>query len=795
MAGSRFLRAFSALERRRGIVLGILITGLAVSGLSLLRLRFDNTLDLMLPAHSPAHRMMVFLREANFSNKIVISLESRRGPEHRDALLAAADQLAASLKPPLITTVITGFSAPDLMSDTGFFLSHAPQTFDSNTLAGIEARLTPAGVRDALKHRYLQLLKPEGLFMARAMQADPLDINSQILNRLETLSSSMGYEVAVENGHFVSRDGRHTMLVAQTSVPLTDAAESRRLLNYLKESLRTLPGDIQASIICGHTHVVSNEDTIKRDLGVIFGIASAAFILLYITFFRDIRALLIFLMPALAAVIALAVTAVFYPRLSYFVIAFGPVIAGIADDYGIAAYVAVRYGRHRAEAIRHIARPVTVGALTTTAIFFAFFFSRIPAYRQLALFCMVSLLLSVVFALFILPLCLRRRETDAPEETAEPPSSPHPHRFPLILFAIFLMAAGALATRVRFDSDITRLDGTQPAILNEERNFQNTWSAGERKEAILAVVGTNTEQALERNDEVYQQAAALAGTNRLVSLASVWPSTRTRTAQAEQWAAFWRAGREDKLRTLLQEQGAPFGFATNAFDPFFEHLYDATTSVAEPATNRVLASLKDRFIQTAPGRSQALSYFPDDPALVEKISAALRDQPDVFVVSRTALGAILSAAFTGEIWRTSLLASLMIVLTALLFLRRTVLTLIALVPALTGVIGLLAVLVALDRPLDVANLISGIVVFGLCIDFGVHILHSCQHRENRSTRIAVTFAAMTTLIGAGVLLFAKHPALYSIGLTLVIGVGLGYVAAMWVVPALCALLPEERKKG
>ncbi len=795
MAGSRFLRAFATIERRRGIVLGLLLALLAASGLSLLRLRFDNTLDLMLPAHSPAHRMMTFLREANFSNKIVISLESRSGTGNREALLAATDLLAASLKPPLITSVITGFSTPDLMSDTGFFFSHAPQTFDSDTLASIDARLTPEGVRDALKQRYLQLLKPEGLFMARAMQADPLDINSLVMSRLETLSSSMGYKVAMENGHFVSRDGRHTMLVAQTSVPPTDAAESRRLLNYLKESIRTLPGDIQASIICGHTHVVSNEDTIKRDLGVIFGIASAAFILLYIAFFRDVRALLIFLMPALAAIIALAVTALFYPRLSYFVIAFGPVIAGIADDYGIAAYVAVRYGRHRAEAIRHIARPVTVGALTTTAIFFAFFFSRIPAYRQLALFCMVSLLLSVVFALFILPLCLRRRETDAPEETAEPPSSPHPHRFPLILFAIFLMAAGALATRVRFDSDITRLDGTQPAILNEERNFQNTWSAGERKEAILAVVGTNTEQALERNDEVYQQAAALAGTNRLVSLASVWPSTRTRTAQAEQWAAFWRAGREDKLRTLLQEQGAPFGFATNAFDPFFEHLYDATTSVAEPATNRVLASLKDRFIQTAPGRSQALSYFPDDPALVEKISAALRDQPDVFVVSRTALGAILSAAFTGEIWRTSLLASLMIVLTALLFLRRTVLTLIALVPALTGVIGLLAVLVALDRPLDVANLISGIVVFGLCIDFGVHILHSCQHHENRSTRIAVTFAAMTTLIGAGVLLFAKHPALYSIGLTLVIGVGLGYVAAMWVVPALCALLPEERKKG
>jgi predicted RND superfamily exporter protein len=51
--------------------------------------------------------------------------------------------------------------------------------------------------------------------------------------------------------------------------------------------------------------------------------------------------------------------------------------------------------------------------------------------------------------------------------------------------------------------------------------------------------------------------------------------------------------------------------------------------------------------------------------------------------------------------------------------------------------------------------------------------------------MAVTFAAATTLMGAGVLLFARHPALHSIGVTLVAGVGCGYLAAIGVVPVLC----------
>jgi predicted exporter len=259
-----------------------------------------------------------------------------------------------------------------------------------------------------------------------------------------------------------------------------------------------------------------------------------------------------------------------------------------------------------------------------------------------------------------------------------------------------------------------------------------------------------------------------------------------------QWNAFWQDGRAATLRRLLQERGAVYGFATNAFEPFFASLAVTNGPLAEPADNLVFSSLKDRFVQTPKGRVQALSYFPDTPALVQAFATATRGRDDVFIVSRSVLGGILSDAFSGEVVRTSLLAGVLIVAAAFLFLRSVPLTLIALAPALAGVVGLLGGMAALHRSLNVANLISGVVVFGLCIDFGVHILHAWRHKESRTTRLAVTFAAATTLMGAGVLLFARHPALHSIGLTLFVGVGVGYVAAMWAVPALCGLLPEAR---
>jgi predicted exporter len=792
MDGSLFLRLFSRLERRRNLVIGLLLTLLTLAGLSLVRVRFDNTLDLMLPTDSPAQRMMAFLRTANFSNKIVISLEAKDTEDARGKLIDASDSLVASLQSPLISKVISGFSAPDLMADAGFFLRYAPQILTSNDLALIDSEMNSGGISGVVQRLYYQLLKPEGMFMARAIRSDPLAINQMILGRLEKLSTSMGYDVTMENGHFISRDGRHTMLLLETVVPLTDAAGARKVLNFLTEKLGRLPAGITGSLVCGHTHVVSNEDTIQRDLGVVLSLASVAFIILYVGFFRDKRALLIFLVPALAAVVALAITALLFPRLSYFVIAFGPVIAGIADDYGIAVYVAIRHGSNRAESVRHIVSPVTAGALTTTAIFFAFFFSRIPGYYQLAWFCILSLLITVALALYVLPLFLKPGKT--PEEHDASPSFEAPQHSKLWLagFVVLFVLAAVLATRVKFDSDITRLDGTAPAILKVEDDFRAVWGTGERKEAILAVMGNSYEEVREKTDQVYEQAVAAVGATQFVSLASVWPSGKTRADRARAWTAFWRDGREVKFRGLLAEQGAARGFATNAFDPFFEHLYDGAILTDEPVSNQVLVNLKDRFVQTPNGRYQTLSFFPDTPEVGNALGRVVKDRSDAFIVSRTAMGSILSDAFTGEVMRTSMLAGVLIILTAWLFIRSIPLTLIALSPAFSAVVGLLAIMGLMGRPLTVANLISGIVVFGLSIDFGMHILHACRHPQGRHARMAVTFAAITTMMGAAVLLFARHPALVSIGLTLTLGVALGYIAAMWMVPVLYGVFGERK---
>lgn len=795
MASSRFESLLRFVERRRkAVIAGVLVVA-AAAGASLAGARFDNTLDMMLPAGSQAQRLLVFLRDATFSNKIVFSIEDASPRGNRDVLIEAADQLAALLKGPFITRVITGTDMGQAVTDAGFFMAAVPQILSSNDLASIDRQISPEGIDRLLRMQYLQLLKPEGSFLAKAIQSDPLDLNRKVTSRIEVLSANLGYSVTLDRGHFISADGRHAMVIAETSVPLTDSAAARRLLARVKDRIRLLPPSVKVLFVCGHTHTVSNEDTIKRDLGIIFTIAGLAFVALYVGYFRDPRALLIFAIPALAAVVGLAITSQVFGRLSYFVLAFGPVIAGIADDYGIAAYVAVRGSRDRIGAIRRIALPVLVGAVTTTAIFFAFFFSRIPGYYQLAWFCIISIFLSVALALIVLPVCVRADGLHEEERSAAP-TGHGSRRSRMVVaagFTIFLLAALALSTRLTFASDVTRLDGTRPDILATEAEFQQIWETPGERSAMLAVTGPDAESAMEAAEAVYRSVAARMGTNELVAFSLVWPSRKQRAENLRRWSEFWAAGREPRLAGLLTERGGAYGFTTNAFDPFFARLHGPTVLQDAPASNTLFTTIRERFVQKSRTGWHVLAYFKDTPENIRTVGEAAAGAPNAYLISRNNVAGILSDSLAREMIWTSAGAGLLIILTAFAFMRRPALVALAMVPAATGVLGLMGLMGALAIPLNVANLISGIVVFGLCMSFGIHMVHARSHHESKGVRTAIAFAAATTLIGAGVLMFAGHPALHAIGFTLVVGVGLGFAAALWVLPVLCSFLPEMRE--
>jgi predicted RND superfamily exporter protein len=791
MLDTLFARAFDfARTHKRRVLLSVAAaTAAALFGLSFVR--YEGNIDLMLPPDKDVTRSLHFLRDSNLSDKIIISLALTSPDKGKKELFAAVDQLSASLTPPFFTKVTSGVSMADAMEEFSV-LQYAPQILSEAEITEIGRWITPPRVSQKLKQIYLQSFRPESIFTSTLSRTDPLGIKMLLLGKLRALPASMGYDVAVEDGHFISRDGRHALLIVQTSVPMTDSKRSKELVQALDQELKQLPGFITADVIGGHLHTVSNEKVITRDIKVASAVASIAFMVLFLAVFRDPRAFFVYIIPLIAVVWSIIISTFFEGKLSYLVIGFGTAIAGISIDYGLLVYIAMKRGADASQMVK-LAKLVSIDAITTIFSFFVLYFSVIQGYHQLSLFSMLCVLICLVISLAVLPLVLSwDRYTMATDSTIGDRMKRvrWPAKSIVVGWTLITLACLALSFSIRFDSDVKKLDGSDPAVFQAEEHFYDAWG-GRNNRAILVAQAKTYEEAMQLNDLLYREASATVGPENFTSLAPFWPSERTRAENAERWDRFWKSGQEAKLRGLIRKASTRYQFTDRAFAPFFDGLYSHTIQKID--SNGILARLEERFVVKRPEGYSLLSYFPDEQRFIDAVAPVISAHPGVFLVSGKMMVASISRSTERELRILAPLAVLFNVVLSWMFFRNWKETFISLVPVITGVVWLFGIMSLFKMPLNVVNVVAAIVTTGVIVDYGLGMTYEYRYNLRIGTVIAVTLSAVTNVIGAGVLLFAKHPALYSTGVAMVICMVAGYLSSVIVVPSLCSLMSTSRQ--
>ena len=758
--------------------------------------RYSSNIETMLPIDKDVQRSMRFLRESNFSDKLIISLGLKDAQHSTGDLIAATDQFAASIKSPLVTQVIANVSSGNLMDEMVLFLKYTPQLLGEESFLKLNNQVNPIGIQKRLKFIYRQSLAPGSAFLVPFMRADPFGTASGIMRNIEKLSAASGYDVAMNNGHFISSDGRNSMVIVKTTVSLTEGSGSRKVVDYLKDSLKGVPNFISTNIIAGHLHTVSNEDMIKKDVQFTTIIAFLAFLLLLLFFLRDLRAIIVFLIPFAAVIISTSIAALVFKDLSYFVIGWSSVIAGIAIDYGIYTYFAVRKGGNSLQTIRQIISPVICGAATTISVFAAFFFSSMQGYHQLAFLSNLSIILCLVFSLFLLPHFFKKENSSSLSAQEAKPVRAYnlgiPDRVWVISWIGMIVVMFVLSVRLKFNNDITQFDGTSKEILKAEDNFHNVWG-GKTLPAVFVVSAKDLTAAYDINDRVYRRAIKEVGENNFHSLAAVWPGLTQRRVNLSRWEDFWTKEKENEAKSLFAANGQVYNFSTDAFAQFFSGLHSGADLVIEPKGLTFFDHLKEQFVLKKADGYQIVSFFPDQEQYISKLSVLSNNYPGTFLVSRKSFSQQVARALSKELVFLFLIAIFATVLITFLLLKSMKLSVLAMVPVVTSLAVTSGVISLAGFSLNMPSMLSAMVVVGIVSDYGIFVTYYCKHKFETGTYLAVTFAAVTTLIGAGVLLFARHPVIFSVGLTLTSGVLSGYLSSLLIIPPLYRLLYAQEK--
>jgi uncharacterized protein len=81
------------------------------------------------------------------------------------------------------------------------------------------------------------------------------------------------------------------------------------------------------------------------------------------------------------------------------------------------------------------------------------------------------------------------------------------------------------------------------------------------------------------------------------------------------------------------------------------------------------------------------------------------------------------------------------------------------------------------------NIIATMLVIGLSVDLGIFMVSRVREGNDTNTSLAVLLGGLTSLVGMGALTLARHPALSSIGISVLLGMCGAIPSALFVIPA------------
>lgn len=792
---SWFSKVYDFFSRRRKVLYLVVLVIVALCGFFLKNFNLREDLQPLLPAgRSRAAEDFRLLSQSPFLQKVLLTLEAQETMD-LPALLQAADTLAQALSGPYFHRVQTGPGASSPEEFFSFLLQMTPMLFTEADRQKVSDHLTPEGIRSQLLNLRDRLSGPEGWVMKKIWQEDPLELHRLALEKWGRMNFFSG--LAMREGHFVSTDGRQALLVADTPIAVTDSAGSEKLVEFVQAVIRSqVPPGIRVSLLSGHVYTAANARVIRQDLVLILSSVAVLILALLFLFLQNWRAILVFLVPSSVILIATAAIVTLYRGISAVTIAFGSVLMGIADDYPIFTFFSLRnQGRFTGEAVARTARPVLFSGLTTLAAFSALFFSDLPGQRQIALFSLFGIVASLAFSLLILPHFLQGMP---PARLALNPRIPlrdrRPYRGWILGLWVAVLSLGVWqGTKIIFNGDMQALNWVPAELRQTEEAFKKTFGDF-REKAMIFVEGKDLETALQNNERLFILLTEKVPVQEIISVAPFFPSRRLQEQNMKRWSEWWSGGQRERVLDLIRREGDRAGFSPKAFMPFAERLREKPRPILwEREGGKDWERLRDAFIIRQQDKVLILTLVTDSEKTAALFSGDSAWPFPVRWISPQGFNRNIGRAMVHNFLRYILTANLIILVLVVLLFRKASKVLAAMIPVLTGLVVMFGMMGFTGIEFNLFNIIATILVIGLSVDLGIFMVTRISEGFEAETGTAVLLSGLTSLVGMGALILARHPALFSMGITVLLGMCGAIPAALWVVPALSPFQKGEER--
>lgn len=791
-----FVKLYSYLNKRKFVSFILFLSLATLFGFFASKIQFSEDITRLIPTNDKTNTTAKVLNQLNFADKITVKISAQKNGTSDDLSIVATDFLEkVETECKDYVAKIQGKLDDENIEETfDFIYDNLPLFLDKTDYNTIQNKLQSDSISAIVESNYKSLIAPTGLVSRDFILKDPLGISFIALKKMQQLS--IGDDFELQNGFVVTKDKKNLLLFINPKLPTNETDKNTifvQQLNDIKNQLNAkYKGKVKVSFFGATPVAVGNATQIKSDVQWTSIFASAALIFILAFFYRNLSTPIIIFIPSLfGAAFALSILYLTKGSISAISLGISSILLGETTDYSIYVLTHLRNNKNIKLLYKDITKPLLMCGITTGITFLCLFFVKSEALKDLGIFAALSVMSTTIFSLVLIPLLYRFNRDAAKTKTKTKifkeeknlidtlaSYSYHQNKFLVIGMLLLLVVCFFTYSKVTFNNDLASLNFVSPELKQTEKELEDITN-GDAKSIYLATYGDNYETVLKNNNFLFETLKESKKTKEVVNFSSIGGLVFSKSVQEQklqQWNNFWDHNKKIAIKNKLITSGNAFGFKANSYAPFYAILDKKFEVVSITDYLKVKSLFIEEFVSQKNGFYTISTLVKVTKEQRDAFVDAVKKQPNLLVIDRqqtneTFLGS-LKENFE-KLINYSFIAVFFILFFAF---RRLELVIVSIVPILMSWVFTTGLMGIFDLQFNVINIIVCTLIFGIGVDYSIFMTSALQKEhtygklELPTYRTSIMLSVATTILGIGVLIFAKHPALKSISIIAIIGI-------------------------
>lgn len=804
-----FLRLYDYLQHHRHLRLALLVGMIVLLLLPLPWLSLTEDITDFLPLTQQQRNDTHIYQQLAESDKIVfIVTMADTTSTNPDRLADAIDSLQQQLlqhAPEYMPYLTTQVDYDAYMDAINHIYTYAPYYLTEADYARIDSLLCDSDyvAQQVLACRQRLDLPLTGI-VTQQITHDPLSLFTPLLTQFAQYAQGLG-AFALYDGYMITADQQRAFAFLTSPYGMNDTKNNAALVAQLQDyadAVETALPDVHIRLHGAPVVAVGNANQIRHDSLLAVAIALIAILLLlWRTLPRKRDLLLILLTVSFGWLMGISVMALFRHEVSLIVLGISSVLIGIAVNYPLHLLVHRKYTDSPRTTLKETISPLIIGNITTVGAFLTLLPLSAVALRDLGLFSAAMLVGTILFTVIFLPHLLPQNIKIEPTPTALQQKTDNTHRRKCvnILTTSLLLVITAVLTvfsfRTDFDTNVSHLNYMTPQQRDDFQYFTALAGQPLGTEVYLVSQASNWSSASQQAFEAQTVVDSLLHEGTVLQQRSALryiPSQEEQTRRLGRWRVFTHQYAA-VIESQLAAAAAQYGFQDDAFAPFTDMLHADYTVQDYSFFEPVLSTLFRGYYLDQPDTYTLADRLIVPADRVEEVEQRLA----LFhCFDMTTLNASVATHLSSNFNYIGIACSLIVFLFLWIAFRSFFVALVAFLPMALSWAWILGIMSLTGISFNIVNIILATFIFGQGDDYTIFITEG-QLYERRTGkpilpqyRQSILLSAAIMFVGIGVLIFAKHPAMHSLGEVTLIGMSVVVLMA-FIVPPICFRISDR----